>query len=78
MGYKYISLNINCSFCLILCDICLMILCWLMWSITTVYFLSKQFSEEKEVNMSALSATVGGLSDDIPVGLYCPTGFGYS
>ena len=40
-----------------------------MWNITIVDdSMSKQFSKEKGDKMTALSATVGGLSVDIPVG----------
>ena len=40
-----------------------------MWNITLVDdSISKQFSKEKEDKMSALPATVGGMSVDIPVG----------
>ena len=40
-----------------------------MWNITIVdHFMSKQFSKEKGDKMSALPATVGGLSVEIPVG----------
>ena len=40
-----------------------------MWNITIVDdSMSKQFSKEKGDKMSALPATVGGLSVDIPVG----------
>ena len=40
-----------------------------MWSITIVGdSTSKQFSKEKGDKMSAMPATVGGLSVDIPVG----------
>ena len=40
-----------------------------MWNITIVDdSMSKQFSKEKGDTMSALPATVGGLSVDIPVG----------
>ena len=40
-----------------------------MWNITIVEdSMSKQFSKEKGDKMSALPATVGGLSVDIPVG----------
>ena len=39
-----------------------------MWSITTVDdSMSKQFSEEKGDKMSALSATVGGMSVNVPI-----------
>ena len=49
-----------------------------MWNITIVDdSMSKQFSKEKGDKMSALPATVGGLSVDIPVYRYCPAGFGY-
>ena len=41
----------------------------MVWKITIVYdSMSKQFSKEKGDKMSALPATVGGLSVDIPVG----------
>ena len=40
-----------------------------MWNITIVDgSMSKQFSKEKGDKMSALPATMGGLSVDIPVG----------
>ena len=40
-----------------------------MWNITIVDdSMSKQFNKETGDKMSALSATVGGLSVDIPVG----------
>ena len=46
-----------------------MIDCRLVWNITIVDdSMSKQFSKEKGDKMSALPATVGGLSVDIPVG----------
>ena len=44
-----------------------------MWNITIVDdSMSKQFSKEKRDKMSALPATVGGLSVDIPVGTVRP------
>ena len=46
-----------------------MIVCRLVWNITIVDdSRSKQFSKEKGDKMSALPATVGGMSVDIPVG----------
>ena len=45
------------------------IVCRLVWNITIVDdSMSKQFSKEKGDKMSALPATAGGLSVDIPVG----------